>query len=243
MLPSGLIIKRATQSVTNRTANAACLQQATGSPIGSVNLTGISSSGAIGAKGRRRRDIQCDKTDRSGTAIVFDIVLNCPPNLQCKTLYNEMKLFLSIHEKFNNVTNVNIITDDGSYIPVELCHVQPYPNLNSYNYDNKDANGVIIELLTTTTTATGTITTATTTEITTTSTTTTTTTTTVSTTTTTTTTTTSTTSTTTSTTITTSTTTATTTTSTTTTTTPIPRKYYAKRFVVTQTMINISDDI
>ncbi|CAF4269463.1 unnamed protein product, partial [Adineta steineri] len=119
------------------------MEQATGSPKGSVNLTGIGKAKAASIKGRRRRrDIQCDKTDRSGDAIVFDIVLDYPNNLECHTLNS----------------------DDGSYIPVDLCHVQPYPNINSNDDETKSAKGVTIEptttIATTTTTTETTITTA-----------------------------------------------------------------------------------
>ncbi|CAF1421771.1 unnamed protein product, partial [Adineta steineri] len=119
------------------------LQQATGAPAGSVAVNSISSASATSAKGRRRRDLQCDKTDRSGEAIVFSIELNCPKNLPCQNLAYQVDLFTSIHEKFNNVAEVDMTTDDGSILPLELCHVQSYPNGNS-NSDSS-SNGIVVE--------------------------------------------------------------------------------------------------
>ncbi|CAF4278881.1 unnamed protein product [Adineta steineri] len=142
MLPYGYVKKRATQSVTNRQTTASCLQQAMGAPKSSIAVTTISSAKATSAKGRRRRNIQCDKTDRSGIAIVFDIGLNYPSDSECHTPNCKINLFTSIHEKFNTVSNVNITADDGSNIPVELCHVQSY--LNGKNNNDKIDNGIIV---------------------------------------------------------------------------------------------------
>ncbi|CAF4226288.1 unnamed protein product, partial [Adineta steineri] len=143
MLPPGLVKKRATQSVTNRQTTAVCLQQAISAPKASIAVTTISSAKAITTKGRRRRrDIQCDKTDRSGVAIVFDVSLNYPQDLPCQTLTCQIDLFIGIHEKLNTVSDVNITADDGSNLSVELCHVQSYPNGNNNNQNNP---GVIID--------------------------------------------------------------------------------------------------
>ncbi|CAF3834907.1 unnamed protein product [Adineta steineri] len=144
MLPPGFVKKRATQSVTNRQTTASCLQQAMGAPTSSINVAGISSALATGTRGRRRRrDIQCDKTDRSGTAIVFDVALNYPKNLSCQSIPCQIKAFISIHESFNAVTNINLPADDGTNIPIELCHVESYPNGNTNNDNN--ANGIVVE--------------------------------------------------------------------------------------------------
>ncbi|CAF0831632.1 unnamed protein product [Adineta steineri] len=115
-----------------------------GAPTSSINVTGIGSALATGTRGRRRRrDIQCDKTDRSGTAIVFDVALNYPKSLSCQSIHCQIEAFTSIHESFNAVTNINLPADDGSNIPIELCHVESYPNGNTNNDNN--ANGIVVE--------------------------------------------------------------------------------------------------
>ncbi|CAF3970993.1 unnamed protein product [Adineta steineri] len=117
---------------------ACTLQQAISAPNGSIGVKSVSSIEATGANGRRRRrrDLQCDKTDRSGVAIVFDVALNYPRSLPCQTLACQISLFTSIHEKFNTQSSVNITADDGSNLSVDLCHVQSYPNGNNNNQNS-----------------------------------------------------------------------------------------------------------
>ncbi|CAF3786284.1 unnamed protein product [Adineta steineri] len=122
---------------------ACTLQQAISAPNGSIGVKSISSTEATGANGRRRRDLQCDKTDRSGVAIVFDVALNYPRSLPCQTLACQISLFTSIHEKFNTQSSVNITADDGSNLSVDLCHVQSYPNGNNNNQNSP--SGVVIQ--------------------------------------------------------------------------------------------------
>ncbi|CAF0764106.1 unnamed protein product [Adineta steineri] len=144
MLPSGFARKRTAQSITNRQTTADNLQQATGSPVGSIIVKAISSAvGALGKGRRRRRDIQCDKTDRPGVAIVFDVALEYPGHLPCQNLSCQVELFTGIHQQFNSATNVSITADDGSTIPVQLCHIQSNPNGNSNNESSSD--GIVVE--------------------------------------------------------------------------------------------------
>ncbi|CAF1569573.1 unnamed protein product [Adineta steineri] len=91
----------------------------------------------------RYESFQCDKTDRSGVAIVFDVALDYPRNLPCQTLACQISLFTSIHEKFNTQSSVNITADDGSTLSVDLCHVQSYPNGNNNNQNSP--SGVVIQ--------------------------------------------------------------------------------------------------
>ncbi|CAF1254378.1 unnamed protein product [Adineta steineri] len=145
MLPSGFAKKRSAQLFTNRQATAENLRQATGSPSGSILVDAISSARATGTKGRRRRDIQCDKTDRPGIAIVFDVALAYPENLPCQNLSCQVSLFTGIHQQFNTATNVAITADDGSTLPVQLCHVESNPNGNSNNVNNSSSGGIVVE--------------------------------------------------------------------------------------------------
>ncbi|CAF1225773.1 unnamed protein product [Adineta steineri] len=121
------------------------LQQAIGAPKSSIAVTTISSAKATGAKGRRRRrrrDIPCDKTERSGVAIVFDIALGYPNNLTCQTLSCQIDFFTGIHEQFNTQSSVNITADDGNNLSVDLCYVESYSNGNNNNQNNP--SGVVI---------------------------------------------------------------------------------------------------
>ncbi|CAF1135925.1 unnamed protein product [Adineta steineri] len=145
MLPSGFAKKRSAQLFTNRQATAENLRQATGSPSGSILVDAISSARATGTKGRRRRDIQCDKTDRPGIAIVFDVALAYPENLPCQNLSCQVSLFTGIHQQFNTATNVAITADDGSTLPVQLCHVESNPNGHSNNVNNSSSGGIVVE--------------------------------------------------------------------------------------------------
>ncbi|CAF4198971.1 unnamed protein product, partial [Adineta steineri] len=54
---------------------------------------------------RRSRTLQCDRTDRSGEAIVFGIGLNYPSSLPCQNLSCQIDLYIGIHQKFNTVTD------------------------------------------------------------------------------------------------------------------------------------------
>ncbi|CAF4038672.1 unnamed protein product [Adineta steineri] len=133
---SGLGRKRAAQSVTNRQTAALNLAAAMGFIVDCIGVTGIGSTKATSGKGRRRRDIECDKTNSSGDAIVFGIALNYPSNFPCQNLSCQVDLFVNISNKFNTVTNVNITADDGSTLSVDLCHVQSYPDGVDSNKNN-----------------------------------------------------------------------------------------------------------
>ncbi|CAF4283047.1 unnamed protein product, partial [Adineta steineri] len=87
--------------------------------------------------------IQCDKTERSGVAIIFDVALGYPNNLTCQTLSCQIDFFTGIHEQFNTQSRVNITADDGSNLSVDLCYVESYSNGNSNNQNNP--SGVVIE--------------------------------------------------------------------------------------------------
>ncbi|CAF1072985.1 unnamed protein product [Adineta steineri] len=144
ILPAGLTRKRATQSVTNRQTTASCLTQALGAAKGSINVTGIGSAAATTTKGRRRRrDIQCDKTDRPGVAIIFDVALGYPEDLPCQTLACQVDLFTGIHGQFNTVTDVSITADDGTPLPVQLCHVESHAD--GTNNNPQSSSGIAIE--------------------------------------------------------------------------------------------------
>ncbi|CAF4306555.1 unnamed protein product, partial [Adineta steineri] len=143
MLPPGLTRKRATQSVTNRQTTASCLTQALGAAKNSINVTGIGSAAATTTKGRRRRrDIQCDKTDRPGVAIILDVGLDYPSTLPCQKLSCQVDMFTDIHQKFNSVTDVSLIADDGSTLSVQLCHVESHTD--GINNDPQSSSGVVI---------------------------------------------------------------------------------------------------
>ncbi|CAF4075585.1 unnamed protein product [Adineta steineri] len=119
------------------------LQQAMGAPKDCIDVTSISSAEATDAKGRRRRrDIQCDKTDRSGPAIAFDIVLDYPKTLPCTKLTCQVSLLTYVHGQFNNVSNVNITADDGSNVPVVLCRVESHPDGNTSN--TSSSSGIVV---------------------------------------------------------------------------------------------------
>ncbi|CAF4207210.1 unnamed protein product, partial [Adineta steineri] len=119
------------------------LQQAVGAPKGSVAVTGIGSAAANIAKGRRRRrDVQCDKTDTPGVAIIFDVLLDYPQNLACQSLTCQVELFRSIQEKFNAVTDVSIPSDDGTPLAVQLCHVESHTD--GTNNNAQSSSGVVL---------------------------------------------------------------------------------------------------
>lgn len=65
--------------------------------------------------------IQCDKTARTGPAIVFDIGLVYPNNFTCQTLICQINLFTEINQKFQTVENVEITTTDGKAQSLERC--------------------------------------------------------------------------------------------------------------------------
>ncbi|CAF1398491.1 unnamed protein product, partial [Adineta steineri] len=115
------------------------LQQAVGAPKGSISVTGIGSAAANSAKGRRRRDVQCDKTDTPGVAIIFDILLDYPLNLACQSLACQVNLFTGIQEKFNAVTDVSIPSDDGTPLAVQLCHVESHTDGTINNAESPTA--------------------------------------------------------------------------------------------------------
>ncbi|CAF1416638.1 unnamed protein product [Adineta steineri] len=122
------------------------LQQAVGAPKGSIAITGIGSAAANSAKGRRRRDVQCDKTDTPGVAIIFDVLLDYPQNLACQSLTCQVELFNSLHEKFNSVTDVTITSDDGTPLPVQLCHVESHTD--GTNNNAQGSSGVVLQFCT-----------------------------------------------------------------------------------------------
>ncbi|CAF3681687.1 unnamed protein product, partial [Adineta steineri] len=109
-------------------------------PAGAITVSGINSAKAIGTAGgrRRRRDIQCDQSTRSGTALNFGIILNYPPDLSCQTPSCVITLFTYIHNQFNSVKNVAITADDGSSISVDLCHVESHPDGDLGDIDDYD---------------------------------------------------------------------------------------------------------
>ncbi|CAF4288816.1 unnamed protein product, partial [Adineta steineri] len=148
MLPAGLTRKRATQSVTNRQTTASCLTQALGAAKNSINVTGIGSAAATTTKGRLiftydyTYSIQCDKTDRPGVAIILDVGLDYPSTLPCQKLSCQVDMFTDIHQKFNSVTDVSLIADDGSTLSVQLCHVESHTD--GINNDPQSSSGVVI---------------------------------------------------------------------------------------------------
>ncbi|CAF0733953.1 unnamed protein product [Adineta steineri] len=124
------------------------LTQALGAAKGSINVTGIGSAAATTTKGRRRRrDIQCDKTDRPGVAIILDVALDYPSTLSCQTLSCQVDMFTDIHQKFNSVTDVSLTADDGTPIPVQLCHVESYTD--GTNNNPQSSSGIAIQPCTT----------------------------------------------------------------------------------------------
>ncbi|CAF4189323.1 unnamed protein product [Adineta steineri] len=120
------------------------MTQALGAAKGSINVTGIGSAKATTTKGRRRRrDIQCDKTDRPGVAIILDVALNYPSTLPCQTLSCQVDMFTDIHQKLNTVTDVGLIADDGSTLSVQLCHVESHTD--GINNVPQSSSGVVIQ--------------------------------------------------------------------------------------------------
>ncbi|CAF1480508.1 unnamed protein product, partial [Adineta steineri] len=122
------------------------LQQAVGAPKGCIAVTGIGSAVANSAKGRRRRDVQCDKTDTPGVAIIFDVLLDYPQNLACQSLTCQVELFNNLHEKFNSVTDVTITSDDGTPLPVQLCHIESHTD--GTNSNAQGSSGVVLPVCT-----------------------------------------------------------------------------------------------
>lgn len=82
--------------------------------------------------------IQCDKTTRSGDALVFTIVLRYPTEFSCRTLVCQIQFFTKTIQKINTVFQVTIKATDGRPIDFELCRVDRNPNLNDANADTAD---------------------------------------------------------------------------------------------------------
>ncbi|CAF1193127.1 unnamed protein product [Adineta ricciae] len=135
LLPSGYRRKRAVQSFSDRQQTSSQLTASIGATQNSISIFGITLSIGNGMKGRRRRDIQCDRTTRSGNALVFGVELRSPPTEPCQTLICQINLFKSIHNSFNTTSNVVITTDDGTPLNLELCQVKNLPDGNAQTDD------------------------------------------------------------------------------------------------------------
>ncbi|CAF1193055.1 unnamed protein product [Adineta ricciae] len=135
LLPSGYRRKRGVQSFSNRQQTSIQLTASIDATQNSISIFGMTLSVGNGMKGRRRRDIQCDRTTRSGNAIVFGIELRSPPTEPCQTLICQINLFKSIHNSFNTTSNVVITADDGTPLNLELCQVKNLPDGNAQTDD------------------------------------------------------------------------------------------------------------
>lgn len=80
--------------------------------------------------------IRCDKTNRSGDAILFELALRYPSELPCQTMICQIRFFIETKAKFNTVFHVNITATDGRTISLELCRVDNNAGISDSNVDN-----------------------------------------------------------------------------------------------------------
>ena len=82
--------------------------------------------------------MQCDRTTRSGDAIVFGILLRYPSELICQTLICQIQFFAETKRRFNNANHVNMTTTDARTIQLELCRLDTNSALSDINPIDSD---------------------------------------------------------------------------------------------------------
>ena len=74
--------------------------------------------------------VVCDETTDTGQALYVEIQLNYPSDMTCQTPTCIADLYNKIYNDFETKKNLNLTSDDGQVVQMELCEISddPYGN-------------------------------------------------------------------------------------------------------------------